>query len=264
MAIFKKCFSTKKQKEFIACIEEKTVYLSDLSGTIYKQVPKSTFVCVNPKETSFPGYYEKALMLFKDSERKKSNQTESNKSLKKRLEAEKAYQERKKKILFLRTARNLAKCSDTVTLYCRRLYDMCWHWDYQEGLGYWFGEGEGYNCEYFLEESQMRDVEVLKKIVEDTPIEIGLSSYILHSEDILEITNYDDLIKLVKDSHDIDIEEWIELRPDYKSLEGSILAEWSRKHGSNREKIYSLRIAGLEDTPTGNRLRWDQISIVCR
>ena len=53
---------------------------------------------------------------------------------------------------------------------------------------------------------------------------------------------------MVNDSHDIDIEEWIELRPDYNSLKGSILAEWSRKHGSSREKIYSLRIAGLEDT----------------
>lgn len=248
MTIFNKCFSTKEQKEFIACIEEKTVYLSTLDGVIYKQVSRSTFVGVNPKETSFPGNYELSLAMFKDDERKKTNQPESKKALKKRLEAEKIYKERKKKVLFVRSARNLALRSDTVTIYCRGLYDLSWHWDYEYGNGSWETFEEGYNWEYFLDESQMRDIEELKGGIDYIPKEVAFYSYILSSEDILNITNYDDLINLVDNSRNIGIEEWIELRPDYKSLEGSILVEWSRKHGSSREKIESLFVASSEDT----------------
>lgn len=248
MTIFNKCFSTKEQKEFIACIEEKTVYLSTLGGVIYKQVSRSTFVGVNPKETSFPGNYELSLAMFKDDERKKRNQPESKKALKKRLEAERKYQERKKKILFLRSVRNFAKDSDTVTIYRRGLYDKSWQWDYEGGFGAWECRDEGYNWEYFLDESQMRDTEGLKRFVSYVPIEVVLNSYILPSDEVLGITNYDDLIRLVDDSHDIDLDECMELRPDYKSLKGCILAEWSRKHGSSSENIYSLYIAGPADT----------------
>ena len=94
----------------------------------------------------------------------------------------------------------------------------------------------------------MRDIEELNGGIDCIPKEVAFYSYILSSEDILNITNYDDLINLVDNSHNIGIEEWIELRPDYKSLEGSILVEWSRKHGSSREKIESLFVASSEDT----------------
>lgn len=248
MAIFNKCFSVKEQKEFIACIEDKTVYLSTLDGVIYKQVPRSTFVGVNAKETSFPGNYDSALAMFKQAERSKFGQKESKKAEKKRLEAEKNYQERRNKILFVRSARNMAMKSDTVTIYRRGLYDLSWHWDYEYGCGSWETFEEGYNWEYFLDESQMRDIEELKSGIDYIPKEVAFYSYILSSEDILNITNYDDLINLVDNSHNIGIEEWIELRPDYKSLEGSILIEWSRKHGSSREKIESLFVASSEDT----------------
>lgn len=244
---FQKCWSVKTNQHYIACIEKKTVYFSTMDGVVYKQIPREHFSPVNPKDVVFPGNYQEAIDLFKEAERGKNGQKESKKSEKKRLEAEKIYKERKKKVLFLRSARNLAMNSDTVTIYRRGLYDMSWYWD-DEGFGSWEDREDGYNWEYFLDESQMRDTEELKTFVADTPILVGFHSYILFSEDILDITNYDDLIRLVDDSHDIGLEEWMELRPDYKSLKGCILAEWSRKHGSSREEVHSLCLAGSKDT----------------
>ena len=245
MTTFKKGINTKTGQELIACIEEKAVFMSTLEGTIYKQFPlahfnDSTFI----EEVNFPGDYEKQRLSFHQRESQKKEQRELERAEARRKESLRLYEERKKEVLFVRSVRNAAHGNAEVSVYRRYLMENSW-----DGSEWTTDNSSPFEEQYFLEKEHAFDVSALQEFVNDTPVDVIIEQRTVSAEEVLNITDYEDMMNLLECYSDVVDEDYIYLSPRYESLEGCILAFWSwHTYIGYDQKFYELRYAYDSET----------------
>lgn len=248
-----------KNGTILATIEEKCVTLANLQGEIYKQFPRQHFRPEDfPDYVSFPGDYQQARVAFSRREAVKKAEAQAIAEAKRIQWRE----ERRQEILFVRKVRSIAFQSEEVVCYRVAAFDMELGRD-----GYWYHVDSTLSDDesrVFLqrEEAEKHYEELKEKYTpsswEQSPVEIGLQELRIDSSDILEITDYESMMALLK--HEDCIYDYLFqecLSPDYKSIEGAIYVEWAwtpyigyaRRFGGLHVGLYSET---EEDLITGN------------
>lgn len=244
MATFKKCFSLKTNLYFIACYEEKAVFLSTLEGRIYKQLPRQHFRAVNPEDVEFPGDYAEALQRYKTQAIEIQRRREEEKAEKRRLEELRIYEQRKEEVMFVRAIRNAAKESSEVSLFHRFLSDNSWN-----GEEWTTDNSPTYNEQFFLSRDEAYNTDDLKKFVDDVPVDVFIHRWTVNSGEVLKITDYAEMITLFFDEGEMTCEDFVYLRPEYESLEGCILVFWWwHTYMGYDQKFVELRYAHSGET----------------
>ena len=208
-------------KKILATVYGKTVYMSDLDGNIYKQ-----FASVNFKnedfneEIEFPKDFNKAVDDFnirmdKRLEEKRNRLAE---------ELREQYEERKRRVKLLRKIRNevyeKGSCKIyTVAIENYPINETCWEPIFISlGIFTDLESAEKHYKEEYLKGEPEEGYDMCFYLSEKT---IG--------EDVLDVTEYNELEKLIREFYDIyngNIKEE-EKKYDYESLDGDILIEWS-------------------------------------
>lgn len=207
-------------KKLLATVYGKTVYISDLEGNIYKQ-----FAAVNFKnedfneEVQFPGNFNKSVEDF--NIRMDKRLKEKRNRLAKKVREQ--YEERKSKVTLLRKIRNEVYETGSCKVYTVAIEN------------YPINE----TCDPYLISLEIftdlkKAEEYYKKAYLKGEPEEGYDMYFCLSEniineDVLDVTEYNKLEKLISDYYDIrdgNIREETK-RYSYESLEGDILIEWS-------------------------------------
>lgn len=217
-----------KNGTILATIEEKCVTLANLQGEIYKQFPRQHFRPEDfPDYISFPGDYQQARAAFSRREAIKKAEAQAIAEAKRLQWCE----ERRQEILFVRKVRGMAFQSEEVVCYRVAAFDMELGRD-----GYWYHAGSTLSDDtvtvFFSEVEAAKQYEELRvKLTpsssNESPVEVTLSEVHIDSADILDVTDYESIIKLLEEE---DIYECLQqeiLFPDYRSIEGAIYVEWA-------------------------------------
>lgn len=261
MTTFKKCFSPKANLYFIACYEDKAVFLSTLEGRIYKQLPRQHFCPVNPEDVEFPGDYAEARQRYKVLAVEIQRRKEEELANRRRNEARRLYNERKNEVLFVRNVRNAAwNCEKFVPVYkimafASEYSSSMASWEYvhpvKEDTRFFHNFNEA-ACYY---ESLKHNYELLSL---DVPHSIEfVELYRLGKEDVLDITDYDSMISLLGGYSD-----WVEIdssviKPEWKPIKDAVIVKWSwETHVGYARKFHELRRGWYDETEedliTGN------------
>lgn len=219
-----------KNGTILATIEEKCVTLANLQGEIYKQFPRQHFRPEDfPDYVSFPGDYQQARAAFSRREAIKKAEAQAIAEAK-RLQWR---EERRQEILFVRKVRNMAfQSEDYVTIYRTRAFDL----ERSRYDGQWYHTGstlsDDENWVFLQKDDAEKRYEELKakyapSSSDESPVEIVIEEVRMDPSDILEITDYETMMALLKDDCAYDDLQQEILFPDYKSIEGAIYVEWA-------------------------------------
>lgn len=261
MTTFKKCFSPKANLYFIACYEDKAVYLAKLDGKIYKQIPLKHFVPVSPEDTEFPGDYAEARQRFKTEAVEIQRRKEEELANRRRNEARRLYNKRKNEVLFVRNVRNAAwNCEKFVPVYNVMVIEAEYDSD-NSSWNYVNPVEEDNRFFYKLDEAE-RYYESLKHNYEllslDVPHSIEfVELYRLDKEDVLDITDYESMMDLLQEHNDWEEIDSCTIYPKWKSIEGAIIVKWSwEPHVGYAREFHELRRGWYDETEenliTGN------------
>lgn len=261
MTTFKKCFSPKANLYFIACYEEKAVFLSTLEGRIYKQLPRQHFCPVNPEDAEFPGDYAEARQRYKVLAVEIQRRKEEELANRRRNEARRLYNKRKNEVLFVRNVRNAAwNCEKFVPVY--NVMVIAAKYDYDDSSWFYVNPVEEDNRFFYKLDEAERYYESLKHNYEllslDVPHSVELIElYHLDKEDVLDITDYESMMDLLREHNDGEEIDSCTIFPEWKPIKDAIIVKWSwETHVGYARKFHELSRGGYDETEedliTGN------------
>ncbi len=263
MTTFKKCFSPKANLYFIACYEEKAVFLSTLEGRIYKQLPRQHFCPVNPEDVEFPGDYAEALQRYKVLAVEIQRRKEEELANRRRNEARRFYNERKKEVLFVRNVRNAAwNCEKFVPVY--KVMVIGAKYDYADSSWIYVNPVEEDDRFFYKLDEAERYYESLKHNYEllspSVPHSVELVElYHLYKEDVLDITD-ESMMDLLREHNDYEEIDSCIIYPKWKPIKDAVIVKWSwEPYVGYARQFHELSRGGYDETEedliTGNEDR---------
>lgn len=209
-----------RSKGMLAILNGKTVYISDLDGKIYKQFAAVNFKNEDYNENvEFPGNFNKAVEEFNIRMNKRLEEKRNRLS----EEVRKQYEERKRRVTLLRKIRNEVYKKGSCKVYTVAIENYPINETSEPYL-----ISLGIFTDLKAAEEHYKDVYLKGEPEEGYDMYFDLSENTIN-EDVLDVTEYSKLEKLIREYyniHDGNIKE-DRKRYGYESLHGDILIEWN-------------------------------------